>query len=162
MNFFSKFLTDPDKKFNDSDKDLIKRITEGLFKSDPKIRLIEQDHDTGALERNYNDKIVSFFKKGEKKFRIVFFKVSESKKKDFSHEYELAYDYCRFYGCETVRELEKKVKKIVGITINLNITYIYNLGVGSEDDPRNNGKLYDQARNLIPNIVKDIIEKIEK
>ena len=161
MNFFSEF--DRDKKFNEDDKDLINRISKGIFKSDPKIRFIKQDHDTGVRGDNYNQRIVSFFKKGKKKFYIEFLKVSESKKKDFSHEYELAYDYCRFYGCETVRELEKKVKKIVGITINLNITYIYNLGVGSEaGDPRNYGKLYDQARNLIPNIVKDIIKKIEK
>ena len=159
MIFFSEF--DRDKKFSDSDKDLIDSISEGLFKSDPEIRLIKQDHHTGIRGSNYNQAIVSFFKKGEKKFYIEFIKISESKKKDFSHEYELAYDYCDFYGCKTVRELEKKVKKIVGIMIHLNKTYIYNLGVGSWDDISNSSKLYAQARNLIPNIVKFIIKKMK-
>jgi len=160
MNFFSEF--DPDKKFNDSDKDLINSISEGLFKSDPEIRLIKQDHDTGVRGDNYNQRIVSFFKKGEEDFYLEFLKISESKKKDFSHTHEMASDYCQFYGCETVRELEKKVKKVVGIIININRSYGTSLGVGSGDDLSNYSKLYNQAITQLPIIIKWVIKNINK
>ena len=165
MNFFSELLSDPDKKFNGSDKDLINFISEGLFKSDPKIRLIKQDHHTGVRGDNYNQTIVSFFTKGEKKFHIEFIKVSESKKKDFSHTHEMAGDYCHFYGCETVRELEKKVKKVVGIIINIYTETWRNgnsIGVGSDDDHRNFSKLHAQAREDLPIIINWLIKNIKK
>ena len=146
MNFFSEFLTDPDKKFNDSDKDLIKTITEGLFKSDPKIRLIEQDHDTGALESNYNDRIVSFFEKGEKKFHIEFLKVSESKKKDFIYLDQIVAGYCECMGYDGILELKKKAKKLVGIIVIIHPgRHETNFAVGSLDDPSTFNKLHDHA-----------------
>ena len=74
----------------------------------------------------------------------------------------MASDYCQFYGCETVRELEKKVKKVVGIIININRSYGTSLGVGSGDDLSNYSKLYNQAITQLPIIIKWVIKNINK
>ena len=156
MIFFSEF--DRDKKFNEDDKDLINSISEGIFKSDPKIRLIKQDHDTGALESNYNDRIVSFFEKGEKKFHIEFLKVSESKKKDFIYLDQIVAGYCECMGYDGILELKKKAKKLVGIRIQVQFNKILtSFAVGSHDDSRTYTKLYNHAVKKIPEIINFVI-----
>ena len=166
MNFFSELLSDDDKKFNYDDKNFINRIVEGLFESDQKIKLLKQEETKGLRGDNFSERITQNFKKGEKKFYIEYIKVSESRKKYFFHTWEMMSDYLHFYGCKEDHELEKKVKKIVGIVINV-YTGTHqdgnSVGVGSSSDDKNYGKLYDQAiKKDLPFIINWIIKEIKK
>ena len=166
MNFFSELLSDPDKKFNYDDKDLINRISEGLFKSDQEIKLLKQEEEKGLRGDNFSERIRQNFKKGEKKFYIEYIKVSESRKQYFPHTHEMGGDYCHFYNCEIHQDLKKKVNKIVGIVINVSTETSSggnSVGVGSSSDDRNYRKLYDQAiKKDLQIIIKWVIKNIKK
>ena len=166
MNFFSELLSDPDMKFNYDDKDFINRISEGLFKSDQKIKLLKREEQKGLRGDNFNERIWQRFRKGKKKFSIEYLKISESRKKYFPDTHEMGGDYCHFYNCEIHQDLKKKVNKIVGIVINVSTETSSggnSVGVGSSSDDRNYRKLYDQAiKKDLQIIIKWVIKNIKK
>ena len=165
MNFFSELLSDPDKKFNYDDKDFINRISEGLFKSDQKIKLLKREEQKGLRGDNFNERIWQRFRKGKKKFSIEYLKISESRKKYFPDTHEMGGDYCHFYNCEIHQDLKKKVNKIVGIVINVSTETSSggnSVGVGSSSDDRNYSQLYNQAITQLPIIIKWVIKNIKK
>ena len=166
MNFFSELLSDPDMKFNYDDKDFINRISEGLFKSDQKIKLLKREEQKGLRGDNFNERIWQRFRKGKKKFSIEYLKISESRKKYFPDTHEMGGDYCHFYNCEVHQDLKKKVNKIVGIVINVSTETSSggnSVGVGSSSDDRNYRKLYDQAiKKDLQIIIKWVIKNIKK
>ena len=90
--FPESWVPDPDKKFSPLDESLIDKIIAGVLKSDPKFEFIEskhvrQDHYPTWSDAifsdggEYNQMIISSFKKGEKDFGYVFYKISEYNKK---------------------------------------------------------------------------------
>ena len=98
MKFFPEsWVPDPDKKFSPLDESLIAKIIAGVLKSNPKFEFIESKHvrqDGGE----YNQMIISSFKKGKKDFGYVFYKISEYNKKNFIHMDEMVDDYCSATG----------------------------------------------------------------
>ena len=107
--FPESWVPDQDKKFSRFDESLIDKIIAGVVKSDPKVKFIESKHwrednhptwsdaifsDGGE----YNQKIISHFKKGEKDFYFGFLKISSYNKKDFEWLGHIVHDYCECFG----------------------------------------------------------------
>ena len=172
--FPESWVPDPDKKFSPLDESLINKIIAGVLKSDPKIKFIENKHmrqdnyptwsdaifsDGGE----YNQMIISSFKKGEKDFHYVFYKISEYNKKNFIHMDEMVDDYCSATGYD-FNDLnpvlphewaEKKTKKLVGIRIKVGNLILAEFVVPSQEENASTYKKFlDHAVKKIPDIIK--------
>ena len=172
--FPESWVPDPDKKFSPLDESLIGKIIAGVLKSDPKFEFIESKHvrqdnypewgdaifsDGGE----YNQMIISYFKKGEKDFGYVFYKISEYNKKNFIHMDEMVDDYCAATGYD-FNDLnpvvphewaEKKTKKLVGIRIQVGNLILAEFVVPSQEDNASTYKKFlDHAIKKIPSIIK--------
>ena len=180
MKFFPEsWVPDPDKKFSPLDESLIAKIIAGVLKSDPKFKFIESKHmrqdnyptwsdaifsDGGE----YNQMIISSFKKGEKDFGYVFYKISEYNKKNFIHMHEMVDDYCAATGYD-FNDLnpvlphewaEKKTKKLVGIRIQVGNLILAEFVVPSQEDNASTYKKFlDHAVKKIPSIINLLIDK---
>ena len=175
--FPESWVPDPDKKFSPLDESLINKIIAGVLKSDPKIKFIENKHmrqdnyptwsdaifsDGGE----YNQMIISSFKKGEKDFHYVFYKISEYNKKNFIHMHEMVDDYCAATGYD-FNDLnpvlphewaEKKTKKLVGIRIQVGNLILAEFVVPSQEENASTYKKFlDHAVKKIPDIIKLLI-----
>ena len=175
--FPESWVTDPDKKFSTLDESLIDKIIAGVLKSDPKFEFIESKHvrqdnypewgdaifsDGGE----YNQMIISYFKKGEKDFGYVFYKISEYNKKNFIHMNEMVDDYCAATGYD-FNDLnpvlphewaEKKTKKLVGIRIQVGNLILAEFVVPSQEENASTYKKFlDHAVKKIPDIIKLLI-----
>ena len=166
MKFFPEsWVPDPDKKFSPLDESLIAKIIAGVLKSNPKFEFIESKHvrqDGGE----YNQMIISSFKKGKKDFGYVFYKISEYNKKNFIHMYEMVDDYCAATGYD-FNDLnpvlphewaEKKTKKLVGIRIQVGNLILAEFVVPSQEENASTYKKFlDHAVKKIPDIIKLLI-----
>ena len=175
--FPESWVPDPDKKFSPLDESLIAKIIAGVLKSDPKFEFIEskhmrQDHYPAWGDAifsdggEYNQMIISSFKKGEKDFGYVFYKISEYNKKNFIHMDEMVNDYCAATGYD-FNDLnpvlphewaEKKTKKLVGIRIQLGNLILAEFVVTSQEENASTYKKFlDHAIKKIPEIIKLLI-----
>ena len=173
--FPESWVPDPDKKFSPLDESLIDKIIAGVLKSDPKFEFIESKHvrqdnyptwsdaifsDGGE----YNQMIISSFKKGEKDFHYVFYKISEYNKKNFIHMHEMVDDYCAATGYDfndlnpvlPHEWVEKKTKKLVGIRIQNLAEFVV---PSQEDNGSTYKKFLDHAVKKIPSIINLLIDK---
>ena len=163
-----KFFPDPDKKFSPFDKSLIDKIIAGVRESDPEIIFIKNRHDTDEPGSNYNQRIISLFKKGEEGFYIGFVKISEDSKENFAYLENMVWDYCDCTGYDdndlnpvSPNEwVEKKAKKLVGIRIIVGSKghELTSFAVASQEDHLDTyKKLNDHAVKKIPEIIKLLI-----
>ena len=172
--FPESWVPDPDKKFSPLDESLIDKIIAGVLKSDPKFEFIEskhvrQDHYPTWSDAifsdggEYNQMIISYFKKGEKDFGYVFYKISEYNKKNFASMHEMVDDYCAATGYDfndlnpvlPNEWVEKKTKKLVGIRIQVGNLILAEFVVPSQEDNASTYKKFlDHAVKKIPDIIK--------
>ena len=177
--FPESWVPDQDKKFSRFDESLIGKIIAGVQKSDQEIKFIESKH---MREDNYptwsdaifsdggeyNQMIISSFKKGEKDFGYVFYKISEYNKKNFIHMDEMVDDYCSATGYD-FNDLnpvlphewaEKKTKKLVGIRIQVGNLILAEFVVPSQEENASTYKKFlDHAVKKIPSIINLLVDK---
>ena len=176
--FPESWVPDPDKKFSPLDESLIDKIIAGVLKSDPKFKFIESKHmrqdnyptwsdaifsDGGE----YNQMIISSFKKGEKDFYFEFLKISEHNKKNFIELHGMVMDYCNCTGYDDNylnpvlpnEWVEKKTKNLVGIRIQVRAnTMLTEFAVASQEDHLDTyKKLNNHAVKKIPEIINFVI-----
>ena len=180
MKFFPESLVpDPDKKFNQSDYNLINKIIEKLLQEDKDLDLYKNDNFEGSPSRvireinqsDIGEQMDVFFSKNEKLLNVSFRKFSSYNNREFHTNIDCVSFYRQYLEClhpeivkkQTYQQVVKedvKINKLIGIQIIGGRNHLWSdLCVGSVEDDINTSNSLNNCASKKIDIVIDIIRE---